>query len=254
MTIFQTESAAPTRWSPHAQSKATFGEARAEGFRRVLNVTVAMVALVLLAPLMVCIAVLVKLSSPGPVFYTQWRVGVDRRRSCTSMNARRRVDHGGRPFKIYKFRTMTSSSAGNGNGAGGNGHGVGGNGHGQVWAKANDPRVTNIGRFLRSTRLDELPQLWNVVRGDMNVVGPRPEQMMIFISLRNEIAQYHARQRVRPGITGWAQINQSYDTCVDDVRRKLEFDLEYLERQSVSEDLRIMIRTLPVMLFQRGTR
>jgi lipopolysaccharide/colanic/teichoic acid biosynthesis glycosyltransferase len=240
MTIFQTESAAPTHWSPLAQSRATFGETRAEGFRRLLNVIVAAVALVLLAPLMLFIAVLVKLSSSGPVFYTQWRVGVDRRRACTSMNARRHVDHGGRPFKIYKFRTMTSP--------------IGSSGQGEVWARANDPRVTNVGRFLRSTRLDELPQLWNVVRGDMNVVGPRPEQMTIFVTLRNEIAQYDARQRVRPGITGWAQINQSYDTCVDDVRRKLAFDLEYLERQSVSEDLRIMIRTLPVMLFQRGAR
>ena len=248
MTIFQTESAAPTRWSPQAQSRATFGETRAEGFRRLLNVIVAAVALVLLSPLMLFIAVLVKLSSSGPVFYTQWRVGMDRRRSCTSMNARRHVDHGGRPFKIYKFRTMTSPAGSNGRGS------AGSNGSGEVWARANDPRVTNVGRFLRSTRLDELPQLWNVVRGDMNVVGPRPEQMTIFLTLRNEIAQYPVRQRVRPGITGWAQINQSYDTCVDDVRRKLEFDLEYLERQSVSEDLRIMIRTLPVMLFQRGSR
>jgi lipopolysaccharide/colanic/teichoic acid biosynthesis glycosyltransferase len=240
MTIFQTESAAPTRWSPLSQSRVTFGDAKAEGFRRVLNVTVAAVALVLLAPLMLFIAIFVKLSSPGPVFYTQWRVGMDRRRASSSTNARRHVDHGGRPFKIYKFRTMTSSP--------------GGNGRGEVWARANDPRVTSVGRFLRSTRLDELPQLWNVVRGDMNVVGPRPEQMTIFLTLRNEIAHYHARQRVRPGITGWAQINQSYDTCVDDVRRKLAFDLEYLERQSVTEDLRIMIRTLPVMLFQRGAR
>jgi len=122
----------------------------------------------------------------------------------------------------------------------------------QVWARPNDPRVTAIGRLLRLYRLDELPQLLNVLRGDMDVVGPRPEQPAIFARLRLQIDRYQERQRVRPGITGWAQINQCYDTCVDDVRSKLQHDLEYISRQSFLEDLKIMLRTLPVVIGKRG--
>jgi lipopolysaccharide/colanic/teichoic acid biosynthesis glycosyltransferase len=100
--------------------------------------------------------------------------------------------------------------------------------------------------------LDELPQLWNVLLGDMNIVGPRPERPTIFAELRREIPEYSFRQRVKPGITGWAQINLAYDACIDDVREKVRYDLEYVQRQSVVEDLRIMSMTLPVMLFRRG--
>ena len=121
-----------------------------------------------------------------------------------------------------------------------------------VWAMKRDPRVTLVGRVLRKTRLDELPQLYNVLRGDMNIVGPRPERPTIFAVLRAAIPEYPMRQRVKPGITGWAQINQSYDACVDDVRRKVKYDLEYVQRQGLVEDLRIMSMTVPVMLFGRG--
>jgi lipopolysaccharide/colanic/teichoic acid biosynthesis glycosyltransferase len=121
-----------------------------------------------------------------------------------------------------------------------------------VWAAPADPRATAVGRVLRKTRLDELPQLYNVLRGDMNIVGPRPERPTIFADLRAHIPAYPMRQRVKPGITGWAQINQAYDACVDDVRRKVEYDLEYVRRQGLVEDLRIMTMTLPVMLFRRG--
>ena len=113
-------------------------------------------------------------------------------------------------------------------------------------------RVTPIGRVLRTYRLDEVPQLWNVLRGDMNVVGPRPEQPQIFAHLRTQIEHYADRQRVRPGITGWAQINHCYDRSVGDVRRKVAYDLEYLARHSVLEDLKIMVRTVPVVVFKRG--
>jgi lipopolysaccharide/colanic/teichoic acid biosynthesis glycosyltransferase len=126
-------------------------------------------------------------------------------------------------------------------------------GTGAVWATQGDPRVTPVGAFLRKTRLDELPQLINVVLGDMNIVGPRPERPSIFAELRQNIELYPLRQQARPGITGWAQINRAYDSSIDDVRAKVEFDLEYLERQSVLEDLKIMARTLPVMLFKRGS-
>ena len=120
-----------------------------------------------------------------------------------------------------------------------------------VWAAKRDPRVTPIGSMLRRCRLDELPQLYNVLRGDMNIVGPRPERPTIFAELRQNIPEYPMRQRVKPGITGWAQINQAYDASVDDVRRKVSYDLEYLRRQGVLEDLRIMSMTIPVMVFRR---
>jgi lipopolysaccharide/colanic/teichoic acid biosynthesis glycosyltransferase len=123
---------------------------------------------------------------------------------------------------------------------------------GAVWATQHDPRVTPLGRFLRTCRLDELPQLFNVIKGDMNIVGPRPERPGIFARLRQDISDYPLRQRAKPGITGWAQINHRYDACLDDVREKVRYDLEYLERQSLAEDLRIMVKTVPVMLFRKG--
>lgn len=205
--------------------------------RRLLNVLVAAVGLVLAAPLMLLIAALIKLTSRGPVLFTQTRVGLDRRAlSNAGGNTRRHTDVGGRPFTMYKFRTMRPADPRDP----------------QVWAQPDDARVTPIGRVLRKLRLDELPQLFNVLRGDMNIVGPRPEQPTIFVYLREQIEGYQRRQRVRPGITGWAQINQGYDTSVDDVRRKVRYDLEYIRRQSALEDVRIMARTLPVMLMRRG--
>ncbi|HEU5209054.1 MAG TPA: sugar transferase [Longimicrobiales bacterium] len=203
--------------------------------RRVLNVLVAGTALVLLSPVMLVIALLVKLTSPGPVLYKQQRVGLDRR-SGSGGNWRRRVDYGGKLFTIYKFRTMYVRQNDD-----------------QVWARPGDPRITPIGGVLRKYRLDELPQLINVLRGDMNVVGPRPEQPEIFIQLREKIDRYPERQRVLPGITGWAQVNQHYDQDLEDVKRKLTFDLEYAQKESAAEDMKIMLRTLPVMLFKSGS-
>jgi len=206
--------------------------------RRVLNIVVALAGIVLALPLMLVIAALVKLTSRGPVLFRQTRIGLDRRAlSRAGGNTRRRLDIGGAPFTIYKFRTMQVARE---------------NGERQRWAKPEDDRVTPIGRVLRQFRLDELPQLFNVLRGDMNVVGPRPEQPALFVYLREQIEGYQRRQRVRPGITGWAQVNQGYDCSVDDVRRKLTCDLAYIRRQSALEDLRIMLRTVPVMLFRRG--
>jgi lipopolysaccharide/colanic/teichoic acid biosynthesis glycosyltransferase len=122
----------------------------------------------------------------------------------------------------------------------------------QVWAQKNDPRVTPLGRILRAFRLDELPQLWNVLRGDMNIVGPRPEQPEIFKELREGIPEYPKRQHVLPGITGWAQVNNGYDQSVEDVERKLGYDLEYLEKRSAGEDVKIMAKTIPVVLGRKG--
>jgi lipopolysaccharide/colanic/teichoic acid biosynthesis glycosyltransferase len=256
-----------------------------ERLNRAVNFSIALISLIVLTPLMLLLAVAVKLTSRGPIVYRQTRVGVDRRRSggdrrgagerralrsragesrgriepiggtapVTERRAssprsdrrtngrrggdRRAVDVGGRAFTMYKFRTMTVNAELDG----------------AVWATKNDARVTPIGGVLRGTRLDELPQLINVLKGDMNIVGPRPERPSIFMQLRKEIDSYHLRQRAKPGITGWAQINQNYDTSIDDVRRKVEYDLAYIERRSVVEDMRIMAKTLPVMIFRKGS-
>src|SRR3954469_10577978 len=211
-----------------------------EVLRRALNIVIALAALVVLLPLILVIAIAVKLSSPGPVFYTQTRVGLNRRHVLPPGSRYRHADRGGKPFTIFKFRTMRVNDGGS-EGA-----------HRQVWATPDDPRITRVGRILRLYRLDELPQLVNVLLGDMDIVGPRPEQPVIFAQLREQIPGYQQRQGVRPGITGWAQINQHYDASIDDVRRKLAFDLEYIGRRSLTEDLRIMLRTLPVVAGRFG--
>lgn len=206
--------------------------------RRLLNVVCALVLLVLAFPVMVVVAIAVRLTSPGPILYTQPRVGLDRRGRPVSAEiaSRRAVDHGGRLFRIYKFRTMRVEPVG----------------AAQRWATEQDPRVTPIGRFLRRYRLDELPQLWNVLKGDMNLVGPRPEQPKIFAELREQIPDYRVRQRVLPGITGLAQINQHYDRCLEDVKRKVNFDLEYINNESAWQDLKILLATLPAVVWKRG--
>jgi lipopolysaccharide/colanic/teichoic acid biosynthesis glycosyltransferase len=230
----------------------TFESARSEGatpldveprsrsniIDRGMNIVIASIGLILVSPVMMAFAVLVKLTSPGPIFYSQPRVGLDRRRSsAANMYDRRTRDLGGLPFIIYKFRTMYVGAEIR---------------HRAVWASKEDVRVTPIGGLMRKLRIDELPQLFNVINGDMNIVGPRPERPSIFSRLRVDIADYSLRQRAKPGITGWAQINQSYDTNLDDVRRKVQYDLEYLQRQGVGEDLMIMAKTVPVMLFRKG--
>ena len=207
--------------------------------RRNLNVAAAALLIVFTLPIMILIALAVRLSSPGPVIFTQPRVGVDRRRDDPNVpvDPRRREDHGGRVFWIYKFRTMRPRSNGD---------------NGQRWASEEPERITTVGRILRRYRLDELPQLFNVLKGDMNLVGPRPEQPEIFKQLRDEIDGYQQRQRVLPGITGLAQVNHHYDHCVEDVRRKVTLDLAYVERESPLEDLRIMAQTVPVVLLGKG--
>ena len=225
--------------APHAHPRVVAAE-RSETLNRLLNVVIAALALAILAPVMLLICVMVKLTSRGRIFYVQDRVGVDRRRRTNSpTDDRRRSNVGGRRFRILKFRSMRQDAE---------------KGTGAVWATKHDPRVTPVGTFLRTTRLDELPQLINVVLGDMNIVGPRPERPSIFAELRQNIDGYQLRQQARPGITGWAQINHAYDTSIEDVKVKIQLDLEYLARQSLAEDLKIMMRTLPVMIFKRGSR
>ena len=265
---------ARSRRAPHTAARERVPFSRSERLNRALNIVLAATGLLLVAPLLVLIAVAIKLTSRGPILYTQIRVGVDsrayadrrgreerrlgrdrrmgldrrgrvERRASLNRRAlaalatyeRRREDIGGHPFRMYKFRSMCEDSE---------------CGSGAVWATRRDARVTPVGRVLRQFRLDELPQLFNVLKGDMNIVGPRPERPSIFSRLRTEIPDYALRQRTLPGITGWAQIRHSYDTCVDDVRKKIRFDLEYLQRRTAWEDLKIMAKTIPIVIFRRG--
>ena len=217
----------PIRHASHLESLALHA----------VNKVVATLALLILSPLVLVIAVLIRLDSTGPVVYRQVRVGQDRRNLEDREPAigRRMSDIGGQPFEIYKFRTMRVDAEET---------------SGPVWATDDDPRITRVGRLLRRTRLDEVPQFWNVLRGEMSIVGPRPERPTFVRRLRDEIDGYPLRQQVPPGITGWAQVNRPPDQTVDDVRAKVGFDLEYLHRRSVWFDLWIMLKTLPVM-FER---
>lgn len=225
-------------WSGHEVRSPIRHVGRTEAFAfRVINNLVALSALLILSPLILIIAILIRIDSPGSVFYRQVRVGLDRRNLADSVDSvgRRLSDFGGQPFEIVKFRTMRLDAEA---------------ASGPVWASDDDPRVTRVGRMLRRTRLDEVPQFWNVLRGEMAIVGPRPERPAFVRQLRNEIAGYPLRQQVPPGITGWAQVHRPSDQTMDDVRTKVEFDLEYLKRRSVWFDMWIMLKTLPVM-FER---
>lgn len=213
---------------------------RSETASRIFNCAIAILMLIAAAPIMLLTIILIRLTSRGPVLYTQVRVGIDRRWNRTrELHERRREDLGGSPFTIFKFRSMRVDAEVNGQ---------------AVWAKKDDDRVTPIGKFMRETRIDELPQLLNVIRGDMNIVGPRPERPSIFVRLREQIVEYPVRQRVKPGITGLAQVSNPYDSCLDDVRRKVYLDIQYMKRQSLGEDIRIMLLTVPVMVFRIGSQ
>ncbi len=201
---------------------------------RAANFIVTIVALIILLPFIMVIAVAVRLDSRGPIIYRQLRVGLDRRGrlDVRDSTGRRVNDLGGRPFMIYKFRTMPVDAEFD---------------SGPVWARTDDDRATRVGRILRKTRLDEIPQFWNVLKGDMAVVGPRPERPNFVLELQREIDGYRLRNRVKPGITGWAQVNRGTDQTVEDVREKVDFDIEYVRRRSLWFDLMIMLKTLPVM-------
>lgn len=226
----------PSRNDDRVAVSEVFPRERSEALNRAVNVAIAGTGLLLLSPILVLIAIAIRLTSRGPVIYAQTRVGLDRRwRDTLALRERRHEDLGGQVFTIFKFRTMRVDAE---------------RFSGAVWAQENDPRVTNLGRMLRKFRLDELPQLWNIVRGDMNIVGPRPERPSIVARLREDIAEYKYRHRVRPGLTGLAQINQHYDVCIEDVRAKVRWDLQYIGTQNFWLDIRIMLKTVPAVLLK----
>jgi len=200
---------------------------------RSLNVLVALIGILATLPLMAVIAVAVRLSSSGPAVYRQPRVGRNRRLGRAPQNGtdRRSRNLGGKVFTVFKFRTMTYRPDAD-----------------ERWAEVTDPRVTGVGRFLRRHHLDELPQLFNVLIGDMNIVGPRPEQPELFTEICDRVERFGRRQHVPPGITGLAQIELPYARSVEDAKKKLELDLEYIRQRSIWTDLAIMSRTVPKML------
>jgi exopolysaccharide biosynthesis polyprenyl glycosylphosphotransferase len=181
------------------------------------SVPLALGGAILLSPVMLVVAILVKLTSPGPVFFRQQRVGLN-----------------DNVFTLYKFRSMRLDAEAE---------------TGPVWAQRDDPRVTPLGRWLRKLRLDELPQLFNVVRGEMSLVGPRPERPEFVSRLIEQIPYYSYRHCVKPGITGWAQINHKYGDTLEDAVIKLEYDLYYIKNLAISLDTFIIFHTLKVMLF-----
>jgi len=191
--------------------------------KRALELALALLFLTAALPLLVVLGILVRLESRGPAVYRQSRVGRD-----------------GVPFTLYKLRTMRADAETE---------------SGPVWTDPRgDPRVTRLGRALRMLRLDELPQLWNVVRGEMSFVGPRPERPHFVETLRRVIPYYDERHAVRPGITGWAQVKFGYGSTIEDTERKLQFDLYYLKNMSLLLDLAIVLETFKVMLIGRGAR
>jgi sugar transferase (PEP-CTERM system associated) len=189
--------------------------------RRVVNLSAALVGLLLALPVIPLVMLLVTSSSKGPVFYRQKRIG-----------------RGGKEFYCYKFRTMHQDAEAD---------------TGATWAADNDPRITRVGRFLRFWRLDEIPQLWCVLKGDMHFVGPRPERPEFVNWLKREIPFYEVRHMVRPGITGWAQVRYAYANTVEDSRQKLQYDLFYIKNASLSLDLWIMLQTVKIVLIGRGS-
>lgn len=192
------------------------------GAKRSFDILLALIGILLALPLMLVVAVLVKLDSEGPVFFQQTRTGLD-----------------GRDFTLLKFRSMRADAEKH---------------SGPVWAQKSDDRITRFGKFMRNTRLDELPQMFNILVGDMSWVGPRPERPFFVKQLSDEIPYYMERLTVRPGLTGWAQIKYPYGASIADARRKLEFDLYYVKNMTPLFDLSILLRTVKVVLFRRGSR
>jgi exopolysaccharide biosynthesis polyprenyl glycosylphosphotransferase len=188
--------------------------------KRLMDLGISLLFLILTSPIMLIVSIAIKLDSKGPVFYKQERSGLN-----------------GKVFNILKFRSMIKDAEKK---------------SGPVWSTKDDPRITRVGRIIRKLRLDEIPQVINVLKGEMSFVGPRPERPYFVEKLSEEIPLYKRRLRVRPGITGWAQVKHKYDETIEDVKTKLRYDLFYIENMSLRMDLKIIFRTVFVVLFGKG--
>jgi len=199
-----------------------FARRRFDEFKRGFDIVVSLIGLIVTSPILFISILILKLTSPGPALFRQTRVGIN-----------------GYFFDIFKLRTMVVNAESQ---------------TGPVWARENDPRVTSFGKFLRKSRIDEIPQLVNVLKGEMSIIGPRPERPEFVNILSKEISDYQKRLQVRPGITGLAQTKQAYDATIKDVRKKVKFDLLYIKRMCFLTDLRILLGTVSVVLTGRGAR
>jgi exopolysaccharide biosynthesis polyprenyl glycosylphosphotransferase len=188
--------------------------------KRISDVIISFIILVLTLPLNIFVALLIKLDSKGPILFKQERIGMNNKK-----------------FKIYKFRSMYQDAEKN---------------TGPVWSTKDDPRVTRIGKIIRQLRIDEIPQMFNVLKGEMSLVGPRPERPYFVEQLSQQIPYYRRRLKVRPGITGWAQVKHKYDESIEDVKVKLRYDLFYIENMSLRMDIKILARTILVVMFGKG--
>jgi len=188
--------------------------------KRLMDIFISFLILVLSSPITLLTAVAIKIDSKGPVFFKQERLGQN-----------------GKPFNVIKFRSMIQDAE---------------KYTGPVWSKKDDPRVTRMGKFVRKVRIDEIPQMFNVLKGEMSLVGPRPERAYFVEKLSQEIPYYRRRLKVRPGVTGWAQIKHKYDESIEDVKIKLKYDLFYIENMSLRMDFKILLRTVYVVLFAKG--
>lgn len=187
--------------------------------KRIIDIIISVLTLMLLSPLLILVALLIKIDSMGPVFYKQIRVG-----------------RKGSEFTMYKFRSMIMDSEE----------------YGPEWAGENDPRITRMGRLIRKIYLDEFPQMINVLKNEMSLIGPRPERPFFVEQLKKEIPYYYKRLSVKPGITGWAQIKHKYDASLEDVKTKLQYDFYYIENMSLKLDFKIMINTIIVVILMKG--
>jgi sugar transferase (PEP-CTERM system associated) len=209
------------RWLLLEQGFSLYSKEVVRKLKRTMDILIALLLLIPLWPLMLVAVMLIKKDSPGPAIFKQTRVG-----------------EGKKEFTLYKFRSMVQNAETNG----------------AMWAQKNDPRVTQLGHWLRTTRIDELPQLINVLKGDMSLVGPRPERPEFVHDLEQVIPYYYIRHTVKPGITGWAQIMYPYGSTQEDALNKLEYELFYIKNMSLLLDVKILCRTIGVMVFGEGAR
>jgi exopolysaccharide biosynthesis polyprenyl glycosylphosphotransferase len=188
--------------------------------KRLMDIFISFLILIVSSPIIILTSIAIKIDSKGPIFFKQERLGQN-----------------GKPFKVLKFRSMINDAE---------------KYTGPVWSQKDDPRVTRMGKFVRRVRIDEIPQMINVLKGEMSLVGPRPERAFFVEKLSQEIPYYKRRLKVRPGVTGWAQIKHKYDETIEDVKIKLRYDLFYIENMSIRMDFKILLRTVFVVLFGKG--
>ena len=188
--------------------------------KRLIDIIASLLILIITFPICLLSAIAIKIDSEGSIFFKQERIGQN-----------------GKVFRILKFRSMKKDAEKD---------------TGPVWSQKDDPRITSVGRFIRKVRIDEIPQMFNVLKGEMSIVGPRPERAFFVEQLSKEIPYYKRRLKVRPGITGWAQVKHKYDESIEDVKIKLRYDLFYIENMSLRMDFKILLRTIFVVLFGKG--